>query len=217
MNRAVYIGGFAGGHATALNVGEAIDEWGVFDDVEIFTFSEAMHKPHDVNKAVKNAFCITHSAGIMPVVGASPERLVAFAPPVPSRVRNLVKQTLPKMIRMHTVGMKDCEDRGNIFMYVGSTIAESVRHPWRNFRSLGKIAQFDSIQTGINAQHAGIPTQLIWSPEDDYFSPDRAEIARARDAGVTVVYGRAAGKLHDELLVNPHTQLTNIHGAFVSS
>lgn len=204
MSRAVYIGGFGNGKLAAGRVAEALTKY--YQDVEPFTFSYAMDNPDIIRKAVEDVDVFTHSAGMLPVTDTSPRMLTSFGPPLPTPKGVLVVRTLAKTVRMHTpgVGLRSVADIPAIAAYDLSTTGEFVSNPCGNFGRLGEVACFNAIDTAIYAQHAGIPTKLMYTQGDEYYAPSVADVHRATMSGVDVVRGPG---VHDELVIRPDQTL----------
>lgn len=205
MSRAVYIGGFGNGRGSVERVAEALS--GYYDDVDAFTFSGAMSTPDIICKAVHNVRVVTHSAGMLAIVGTSPDRIDAFDPPLPSSRLKLLGRTGIKTVRMHTpgIGIRSAGDIAAVNGYDCSSTAELIAHPVRNLGSLNAISRFDAVDAAIAARVDGIDISLVYMDGDEYFqlSEEREAIANARH--VTVV--RLPG-IHDELVIRPMETLS---------
>lgn len=202
--RAVYIGGFGNGKNSAENVAEALA--GYYDDVDPFTFSGAMDDRDTVRRAVRGADVVTHSAGLLAVVGTNPDRITAYGAPLPSTKLKLVGKTVVKTVRMHTpgIGIHSLHDLPAINAYDLSATGELVAHPRGNLGRLGQIARFDAVEAAIAAERSGIPSHLVYTDGDEYFSLSAQHEAEAAAAGVGVI--RIPG-IHDELVIRPSATL----------
>src|ERR1019366_3336325 len=116
--------GFGNGHACVERVTSVLAP--SYDEVDAFTFSEAMSNPDRVRKAVRNVQAVTHSAGMLALVGTSPERIDAFDPPLPTSKLRLIGRAGIKTVRMYTpgIGIESPYDIPAVGIYGCSTIAE---------------------------------------------------------------------------------------------
>jgi hypothetical protein len=201
MGRAVYIGGFGNGKSCAEYVASALDRY--YEDVDLFTFSEAMASPDDVRKAVHGVNVVTHSAGMLAVKGTRPNRIDAFSPPLPTTIPRLLARTGLKTVRMHTpgIGLRSVGDIPAVNRYDRSVTAELLTHPEGNFGRLGAISQFDAVRTAISAQESGIRTSLTYTTGDEYYHLSEEGGIAATIAGVSLV--TTLSGVHDELVLRP--------------
>jgi hypothetical protein len=201
MRRVVYIGGFGNGKKSAESVADALT--GYYDDVdEPFTFSDAMSNQDIVRKAVRGADVITHSAGLLAIVGTNPSKIEAFGPPLPTTKLGLIGRTVIKTARMHIpgIGIQSLRDIRAVNSYDLGAATELVTNPRGNLGRLGQVARFDAVETAVAAQQSDIPTSLIYTNGDEYFSLSAQCEAIATAAGVSVT--RFSG-IHDELIIRP--------------
>ncbi len=204
MDRAVYIGGFGNGKKSAEGVAEALASY--YDDVDPFTFSQAMDRQNVVRRAVRGVDVFTHSAGMLAVVGASPSRIEAFGAPLPTSKLRLIGRTIVKTARMHVprIGIHSMRDLLAVNKYNLSTLAELVAHPKGNLGRLGQISRFSAVEAAIAAQQNDIPSSLTYNDGDEYFTLTAKDEAMATAAGVNIT--RIPG-IHDELVIRPKATL----------
>lgn len=204
MARAVYIGGFGNGKKSAEGVAEALSDY--YDDVDLFTFSWAMDRRDAVRRAVRGVDVYTHSAGMLAVVGASPNRIEAFGAPLPTSKPRLVGRTVVKTARMHTpgIGIHSLRDVPAVNNYNLSATAELMAHPIGNLGRLSQITRFSAVEASIAAQQSGIPSSLTYNDSDEYFTlvPGDEALATVAGVGVTRIPG-----IHDELVIRPTATL----------
>jgi hypothetical protein len=210
MSRAVYIGDFGNGALVANSVAEALGVY--YEDVDPFTFSYAMDRPDVIRRAVRGADTVTHSAGMVALRGMSPDRIQAFAAPIPTSRTTLVGRTVVKTLRMHTpgIGVHGFGDVPGVLRYDASATAEFAAHPLGNLGRLGEVAEFSSVDAAIAAHKEGIPTWLVRMTGDEYFQSRIADDERAVMAGVAVL--NASG-VHDELALRPAATLQHVNFA----
>ncbi len=214
MNRAVYIGGFGNGKTSAERVGEALGAH--YADVDVFTFSEAMDKKsNDLRRASRGVTrLITHSAGLMALTDEmSPSVVSAFNAPLPTSKTHLLFATIKKTARMH-LNLIDASLIGKpegrvkpVLAYDRSAIAELAINPFENLKHLKHIAKFDAIGFAANAG-SDIAVELIYTSKDDYFMPDRKDVAWAAVTGVPLFMLEGQ---HDELVLRPNEMITYMH------
>jgi hypothetical protein len=204
MTRAVYVGGFGNGQASADRVADALADY--YDDVYPFTFSTAMRSPEQVIAAARGVDTYTHSAGMLAIVNASPRRIESFSPPLPTPQKRLLGRTAAKTMRMHTVGVGiQSEDDGEAVKgYDISSLAEFATHPMGNLRHLGRIAQFDAFVAAMRARYDETPVALTYTDGDEYYQLSTKEEADITQWGVVV--NRIEG-IHDELVIRPKATL----------
>jgi hypothetical protein len=205
MSRAVYIGGFGNGEGSAERVSEALTA-SYYDDVHPLTFSRAMEDQDEVHRAVEGVDVITHSAGLLAVVGANPRRIEAFGAPLPSSKIALVGKTIVKTVRMHTpgVGIRSVGDLSAVSAYDLSATEELFTHLRGNLGRLGQISRFNAVYTAREALRVGIASSLIYTNGDEYFSLSHQDEATAAAEGVNIV--RIPG-IVDELVIRPEATL----------
>ncbi len=209
MNRAVYIGGFANGRSLATSVGEALSVR--HDDVDVFTFSDAMKRPEQIRKAARGVHTYTHSAGFLAIQAAHPKEIHAFNPPLPTSRTRLLARTAVKSANMHMPGrgIHSVEDIAAVGRFDRSATAELVAHPVANLRPFANklISKFNAIDTA--AYYRGVletPVTLITTDHDDYFMYGPYEITDAMMMRVPLVW--LPGE-HDELPLRPSQTLHN--------
>lgn len=207
MGRAVYIGGFGNGRGNAERVASALEPY--YDEIDEFTFSEAISEPGKVRRAVHGVDAITHSAGMLSLAGTSPSRIEAFGAPLPTTKLRLIGRTGLKTARMHIpgIGIQSTRDVLAVASYDGSSTAELIAHPVRNLGNLGEISRFDAVKAAIAALESDIPTSLNYTEGDEYFqlSEEREATAKTMGVGVTRIPG-----IHDELIIRPAETLQQV-------
>lgn len=211
MRRTIYIGGFGNGRSGVERVATALREY--FEDVDAFTFAQAMNDPDTIRRVVRNANVVTHSAGMISLVGTSPYRIDAFSPPLPTLRSKLVGKAGVKMVRMYTpgIGIRSFQDITAVGKYNRSSTAELLAHPSGNLGRLNIISSFDAIEAAIVAQANDVKVCLGYTDGDEYFrlSDDRQAIANAKQVRIVWLSG-----IHDELLIRPAETL---HAYFAQS
>lgn len=204
MSRAVYIGGFGNGRDSAERVASALELY--YEEIDEFTFSEAMSDPDKVRRAVYGVDTLTHSAGMLSLMNTSPRRIEAFGAPLPTAKLRLIGKTGLKTVRMHVpgIGIQSRQDVLAVVSYDISSSAELAVHPIRNLGHLGGISRFNAVDTAIAAQQSDIPTSLNYTDADEYFqlSDEREAAAWAMGVGVMRIPG-----IHDELVIRPAATL----------
>lgn len=203
MNRVVYLGGAANGQQTAERTGAAIERV-VGAPVDAFTFRWSADPKNALQlaKAVKDALVVTHSGGMTPLEGTSPEKIISYGAPLPTSVWHLLKGSVIKTARLQNPN--NVPNFRAAMRVNNDSAAELIKHPYGNLRHLGAIARFNAIDVAAHAQASGIPTELIYTSDDVYFQPTVGQQADAAERGVplTITMGE-----HDELLFYPDMML----------
>jgi len=208
MSRVLYIGGFGNGQASADKVAKALTS-SHFEDADALTFSKAYSHPEVVERIARGIVVVTHSAGMMAVRMAQPEKLHAFNPPLPTTRRQYVARTLRKSNNMHKRGrgIQTEEDIAALRQYERSSAGEFLAHPLGNLGPFlkGEISRFDAVDAAVKKQQSGVPTTLGYTDRDDYFNLPRHDELYLEDANVAVA--RLSGE-HDELVLRPSQLLS---------
>jgi hypothetical protein len=204
MRRAVYIGGFGNGWGSVERVASTLE--GDYDEIDAFTFSYAKSHPDRIRRAVRKADAVTHSAGMVPLVGTAPEQIVAFDPPLPTSKLKLAGRWGLKSVRMYTpgIGIHSMQDIPAVSAYSRSATAELIAHPVQNLGNLGEISRFDAVDAAIAARDSGIDMSLAYMDGDEYFQLTEQREAEANARGVKIV--RMPG-IHDEVVIRPEATL----------
>lgn len=210
MSQAIYIGGFSGGRKSAERVQEALGTY--YEDVEAYTFAEAMNRLAEVKKASKKKPVITHSAGLLALEGASPSEVVAFGAPLPRGRIALLGASARKQAQMHI----DARSMPNLVRAIRFDIESGIelavptrdrgRTHWKHFLN-GSISRFDAIEAGRELQHEGCEVSLTYGTRDLFFNPSVEQEREAVSAGVDIT--RAWDDVHDALVLNPAIVLHN--------
>jgi hypothetical protein len=199
MARALYVGGFGNGEKTAEKVLDALADY--YEEVDGFTFADAMQKTETIKRWATGADIVTHSAGRMAVIGAKPNYIHAFNASVPiPRARLLAKTVKKTAVMLASVRGKD--DVNAVAAYSKDTLVEFSKHPIGNFMPFirGEISEFDGGYEARLGVAAGIPESHVSTDQDAYFDHDPFSLELLRRNGVHVV--RLAGQ-HDELPLRP--------------
>lgn len=208
MSQAIYVGGFSGGRRTAERVQEALGTY--YEDVEAYTFAEAMSRLDEIKRAVKNTSVITHSAGMLALKGTSPSEVFAFGAPLPRGRINILGATAAKFGQMH-IGIRNMRDAARVARFdiesglelVTPTPDKGLGH-WRHFMN-GDISRFDAIEAGTGLQENGSDVNLTYGTRDLYFYPTPLQRQQAQDGGVRLT--SVANDVHDSLVLQPDAVL----------
>lgn len=208
MTRIVYVGGFSGGPA-GDELQAALCGLANAEDIDAFTFAEAMRRPGMVHRATLGVGVYTHSAGMMALRFTNPERSCSFNPPLPRTVLDLTTRGTARKTRgMFSRGYSEWGREGvtAALRFSAGSAAELACHPLGNFSMLGQIATTNAFDEARHLVERGVQTELVFTSHDDYFSPNPEDIAAANDTGVrvTVLDGE-----HDELVLRPTTFISN--------
>ncbi|HET7302138.1 MAG TPA: hypothetical protein VFI74_02290 [Candidatus Saccharimonadales bacterium] len=200
-DRAVYIGGFGNGKRSANKVADALTLF--YDDVARFTFSWSMIQPGLMREIMERADVFTHSAGFMAIPDdARPNRVEAFSPPLETSRRHLLGRTLVKTARMHSADViRSSRDAKAVAAYDLSSTAELAIRPIRNLVHLGSIACFDLPGRVTEMNQAGIPVDVTYTENDEYFTVSDHTL-RTLNAFSQTSARRIPG-VHDQLVLHP--------------
>jgi hypothetical protein len=209
MSRVVYIGGFGNGRNSAERVGNALSK--ASEEVDVFTFSDFMNHPREVQRAMRGVRLVTHSAGALAIAQADSRPSFAYLlnPPLPQSIGKLLLRTVIKTARMNTPGqgIHHIGDVAAVASYSASSVAEFATHPVANFGNLRRISRFNAIDAAITVKSAGIPLSLAWTRSDAYFVPTQSDMDRAHRNDIPV--GMFQGE-HDEVVLRPEAFLAQV-------
>lgn len=207
MSRALYIGGCFNGERIAKSVKKSLEDY--YDEVEAFTFSKAMREPHAVKDAAQEADATTHSAGMTALVAAfaRPKHLDAFNAPIPTAngrvvrgVYELISATSEKTADMFMINDEYDGTGVDPLVFVGSSLAEGMRHPVSNARPLGRIIRFDAFKEAEVLEASGVDVNLFYTDLDVFFRVNENR------PGQTMLEG-----VHDQLPLSPSTTLASAY------
>jgi hypothetical protein len=208
VSRTVIVGGFGTGRSAVESATVAFE--GHYEEIFPYTFSDAISRPREVERAMEDADVRTVSAGFVAVDEAlrtgggkrKPKQIDAEGAPLPTTVVDLAKATLVKTGRMHKpgVGITSFASAIAVARFDISAIAELMSHPGLNIGNIGEISNFDSIEAARRHQASGILTTLIYRSGEVYFDPSPQQEERAIEGGVGIK--RPEGE-HDQLFITP--------------
>ncbi len=210
MSRAVYIGGFSGGEAYAGEVKEALGNH--FEDVDSFSFPEAMADPESIRKATERMTVITHSAGMLALHDAvRPAELHAFGAPLPANRMQLIMRTFAKSNQM--IGrIRSLADAKAVAKFHARSGAElflptrALGH-WKPFFA-GDISRFDSLVAGEGIASQSARVELNYGDADRYFTvPEDVRVRASKIPGVTL--SMLPGQTHDDFVMRPDEVLSD--------
>lgn len=212
MARVVLVGGFSNGERSLERVAEALEDH--FEEIDFFTFPEAMASPLKVARAVKNVSVLTHSAGIMAVPFEEPKEFTAYGAPFPKSRTALIGSTALKTLQMFArnpvAAARFTADSGKEL----SPFGNDPKGHWTPFLR-GNISRFDSIQLAIMGRNWSRqePAKLVYGSDDLYYPLssyinieflDKAGDYRGFDLEII------PGFVHDELILDPKNALIKI-------
>lgn len=210
MNRLVYTGGLNNGPADDTLLSALLDRFNV-DDVDAYTFSEWANNPELVRRAMADRLAVTNSAGFLAAVDAHPSELVSIGAPLQTSVGQLLQRTNRKTLEMFRRGREQYGRDGSVaaWKYTRQSMGELATHPIANLGQLRAIARTDSIgRAGDLRRAAGIPVDLVYASNDEYFKPSTLDRDRAARTGVRVLEIENAE--HDELVLRPDPFLAEL-------
>ena len=217
MSRAVFIGGFGNGEASARGVADALQTVGNYEDVDNFSFGQSRSGDYDklvtdIERAAQGVDVFALSASALGVPRLRAKEATLIDAPLPTSRMHLIANTVAKSVKMPFANTEHgrLDHLARIGSYLGSSTVELFRRPTKNLRPYfnGEISRFDAITAATQLKNMGVLTRLIAMSEDRYFQlASPANLARASAVGVdvTVVEG-----IHDQLALYPEETLTKI-------
>lgn len=202
MKRAVLIGGLANGKSVLEPVADAICELSCIDDVDIFTFVDAMNSSERLKRAVSKQLAVAYSAGIIAVSKDMwPEKIVSCSGPEPRSIGGLVFDAC-KMIRNSGHDAIAGADHGRMMEIVLGNGLFALSNPLTELQMLPAIARFSTYERLSHSAEAGIDSSAIIGLRDNFFNYDKL---LHDDSGRIKVYTYDGD--HSELLLRPKSTL----------
>jgi hypothetical protein len=205
--RIVFIGGFASNKNQLVITRRELETF-FGQRVEVIPLRLATHNPTLVKRLVKDAFVITHSAGILAVLHAKPKKVVVIAPPVPMRRLKLAYHGLLKTVYL----LKDTatlERQQKIKLYHFHATKDLIRFLPFYLRLMKRVSIFDTIPTCITLAQKGVDITVAFMSRDSLFQRQSdGDLVPAKVHGIeikTYIEGE-----HDELLLYPARVLEDI-------
>jgi hypothetical protein len=200
--RLVLIGGFLGDKRSLEVVAGTLSNIISPHDAAVFSFAETMNNPARIGMAAHKAYVITHSAGMLGLgsaleYGSNPDRVTAFAPPMPRSIRFLMMRSFEKTRQMHMTSNIPSEA---IKRYERGSAHEALVHPYGNFRHLARIAATNSLHMSEWMVEMGTSVELVHHDDDVFYeltAQERLDLDRFRVCDITIP------GIHDELMLQP--------------
>lgn len=196
MSRATLVTGFCAGKGNTERLKVALLD--MYEDIDAYTFVQAMNNHKEVERAAKGVPLYVHSAGALAVADTYPSELHAWAPPLPATKRALVGRGAIVGARMHRRVHRSRDEFVAVAKFDASYLGEAAFHGIDNIRRLGEISRFDGVSTAVRMQRIGIPTSITYANEDAFFKLTREREMEALYANVNVF--RIPGEHNDPLL-----------------
>lgn len=153
-------------------------------------FSWALSHPEEHARLIDNREVITYSAGAYAVhetmhkFDVSPRSLTMIAPPIPERVRSLIRRGA--LIGLDDPAAKEIEGK----IADGHNTARELReHPLRNFGAIAKLGHFATLDFASELTLSGVPVRIGFMERDGLFNLegiDHAELYSAVRQGVEI-------------------------------
>jgi len=205
--RIIFIGGFASNkNQLAITRHELESFFG--QTVETISLRTATSNPIFIKRLVKDAFVITHSAGILTVLHARPKKIIVIAPPVPMRRLKLAYRGLLKTV--HLINNSVTSDRRKrVRLYHFHATKDLLCNLFYYLRLLKRVSLFDTIPSCITLAQKKVDVTIAYMSRDSLFQKQAdGDLLPATSHGITIktyVEGE-----HDELLLFPVRVLEDI-------
>lgn|GEM_PF-1272175 len=215
MRKAVVLG-FASSEGLANKIAKELS--GFYDeDIEGMPFRKAANNPLELDRFVKGAAVLGHSAALGALRGTHLREVVAVAPAIPVPIWRLLGRGAVKSVR-DTVRSMGSGERAARMREIGSLGApEMLCHPVANLRQLPMISRSHALWTGVGAAEDGIDATLGFMRVDEFgFRPAPQAVARARkvaegsDVSNRLHIATDVEGVHDEFLIDPVETLKRV-------
>lgn len=210
MDSILYIGGVGSSTRQISGITGALEAYYGMSVVGM-SFSDAIKNPLLVARLADNSLVITHSAGVLALQSAAPRGLIAFAPPMPTRIPLLLVRTAAKTISLFKSSKESDGRWQKILSYHMHALVEHVLGPYYNTGRLAEISKFDSALFAVTLANRGSRV-VIGLMENDVLFPQSTEhphIQTAKNHGVIIREGLLGH--HDEFLLYPFDVLTQLN------
>lgn len=204
MSRAVYVGSIGNGRTSAEKVATSLEVY--YDDVDFFTFSEAIKDQDTVNRASAGVDLVTHGAGalLLDSPEADPNIAVLLCPPLPTTARELVASMVKKTLLMGIDGANGLE---SMIEYSASSAFEVAVSPLANISNIARVARFNSADAAYSALLRGVDSYLFWTENDQCYGRAAADVLPllSRRLPARILPGE-----HDEVVLRPDQFLPQV-------
>jgi hypothetical protein len=205
--RIIFIGGFAS-NKNQLEITRRELESFFGQDVEAIPLRLATNDPARIKRLVKDAFVITHSAGILAILHTKPKRVIVIAPPVPMRRLKLLYRSAYKTVCL----IRDsalADRRKRIQLYHLHATKDLIRFWPFYMKLLKKVSLFETIPSCITLAQKDVAVTVAFMSRDTLFPRQSdGDLVPAKVRGVevrTYIEGE-----HDELLLYPARVLEDL-------
>lgn len=168
--------------------------------ISTYTYAFAMKHKSLINKALKDAFLITHSSGAMVIGrGAKPSQAVFISPIYPSpRIVVMARAALKTFV--HSWRILYNARRRHVARYLLSNVTELFTHPYANLRPFftGEFSRFD-LRTILQRHPLADRARILVSTNDEMFTTKPNMYSELEEHGVEIVHIDA---MHDELFID---------------
>ena len=206
MSNVLFIGGLCSGRMEVSSIENAFERAGA-RDVTALTDSSAGRNPDKVERLAAAAdMVVTHSKGLMRLVGVDCSNLTAIAPPIDGlNLGQLLYRGNKITAQMIADAAKNPHLIGPTARFFASYVGEALIHPIGNFRNVvnGEVGEFDGARQ-LSLRPRDVSTGYI-SQMSDVFFPMTDEL-RLRLSRTSVRLTEIAGG-HNRLLVEPDAVL----------
>lgn len=199
MERIVLIGGVGSNRHLMKSVGKEMETF-FSQPVEAFSFRE-IQQLIDVErkKLLDGAFVLTHSAGVIPLIGTKPKQFIAIAPPVPTHPLRLTLRSVPKTLNLLKSSRADSSRSQRVREFHRYALPEHIRFPRYNGIRVRTIGSFDVFEFANSMAEQGVAATIGLMEKEDLFSYGRLGVALHSDV---TVYEKLPGA-HDDFVLDP--------------
>lgn len=212
---AVY-GGFGSNDYQVNKMCEQISDY-TGCEAEGMSFDGAIGDPERAAELLHDHRVVTHSAGAMAVSmamtaypDATPENVLAIAPPYPVPAWKLIWRARQILGNEFHASRHDRDLAFANIKQTGALTRELVQHARGNFGEIPAISRFNVFQFGSQLAERGIDTQVAFMEDDEFFSPKAPKFRHYLGAVDQRIEVMQIPGYHCEFAQNPRRALGNI-------
>ena len=198
MERIIVIGGVGSNRHLMETVGKEIEAF-FNQPVEAFSFRE-MQQLIDAERTelLKDAFAITHSAGVLSLVGTKPKRFAAIAPPVPTHPVRLMLRSAPKTLNLIKTSRLDSNRSRRVREFHRYALPEHMRFPKYNGIRVRTIGGFDVFEFADSMASQGVSATIGLMEKEDLFRYEQLAAVHP-----DVIINKKLPGVHDDFVLDP--------------
>ena len=168
MDTIIFIGGIGSNRPQVEAVGQELSDY-YGQPVQVFSFRDAWQNKEKIRELTHGAHVITHSAGMLTLIGMKPREVVAIAPPIPTPPSRLLWRSVPKTIQLMQRSRINADRRQKVRQYHKYATWEHSRHPEYNLGYLAKVGAFDAFRVSRQLSKQGAAVTLAFMKDDLLF------------------------------------------------